>query len=261
MQSWMALLIAGMLIGPVAGSTVAYADTPTVSTETQTAVTQAYDQWSRSLGARQACSAGVTVVYEELSGRRGEYRTGDGQVVIDPTDSATGLNAIVAHELSHHTFLACGAFADAEFTDAFYASQGLPAQRDWFDYSAGWSAAPAEHFAEAMAAVIVGAGEGGIAVAASTKDLISRWLAGAPIVSAPADEEHEPVPYSSGGPTAEPVLVGDRGSELPDTTQEAAPSPAPTPDEAEIQDEVVVVPNWSPVTVFWLYTWRSVGPL
>jgi len=156
MQSWMALLVAGMLIGPVVGSPVAYADT----TEAETVVAQAYEQWNSNLGVRKTCSSGVSVIFEELSGRRGEYRTATGEVVIDPTDSADGMAAIVAHELSHHTFLACGVFADREFTEAFYAAQGLPFGRDWFDYSAGWTQTPAEHFAEAMATVIVGDGEG-----------------------------------------------------------------------------------------------------
>ena len=259
MQSWMALLIAGMLIGPVAGSTSAYADTPTISTETQTVVTRAYDQWSRGLGARQACSAGVTVVYEELSGRRGEYRTGIGQVVIDPTDSADGLDAIVAHELSHHTFLACGAFADAEFTAAFYTAQGIPSGRDWFDYSAGWSAAPAEHFAEAMAAVIAGSGEGGIEVAGETKELISRWLSGAPVVTATAAATRQPVPYSSGGPAAGQASVDDRGGELPDTSRQA---PAPSPEPPSFGPETITETSQpTPVEVFWLYTWRVIGPL
>lgn len=234
MQSWMALLIAGMLTGPVAGPTLASADASTVSTETQTVVTQAYEQWSRGLGARQACSSGVTVVYEELSGRRGEYRTGEGRVVIDPTDSAEGLDAIVAHELSHHTFLACGAFADGDFTAAFYAAQGISAERDWFDYSAGWSATPAEHFAEGMAQLLVGSGEGGITIAAATQDLLVQWLAGAPIAASNEEAVREPVPYSSGGADAEPVVVGDRGGELPDTTQQqAAPPAAPRAENAE----------------------------
>lgn len=257
MQSWMALLIAGMLIGPVAGSTVAYADT-TVPTETQIAVNQAVDQWNGHLGIRQQCSAGVSIVFEELSGRRGEYRTGSGEVVIDPVDSPDGLGAIVVHELSHHTFLACGAFADADLTAAFYAAQGIPTGRDWFDYSAGWAQAPAEHFAEALATLIVGGGEGGISIDSETIGLLSRWLSGAPITPAVA-ETRNPIPYSSGGASADPVAVSERGAELPETNQQvAAPPPvAPSQDnpEGDLDD---VMPEGPIARVFRLHSWRVI---
>lgn len=260
----MALLVAGMLFSPVSGSPVAFADTTTVSAEASSAVEQAYEQWSRGLGVRQSCSSGVSIVFEELSGRRGEYRTGSGEVVIDPTDATTGIGAIVAHELSHHTFLACGVFADTEFTDAFYAAQGLPAGRDWFDYGTGWAQTPAEHFAEAMATVIVGSGEGGIHIAGETTDLVSRWLAGAPLATTPA-AEHQPEPYATGGTVAAPVEVDDRDGELPRSSQEPVSSAAePVPAEAEAPVEPaadLVVPQLTVVKVFWLYSWRVAGPM
>ncbi len=74
MQSWMGLLLAGTLIGPVLGSSVAYADTPAVSAEIETIVDAAYEQWHSSLGIRQSCSSGVSFVFQQLDGRRGEYR-------------------------------------------------------------------------------------------------------------------------------------------------------------------------------------------
>jgi len=201
----------------------------TASTETQAVVSQAYDEWNGHLGARRKCSSGVTIVFEELSGLRGEYRTGTGEIVIDPTASAHGLDSIVVHELSHHTFLACGAAADAEFTAAFYAAQSIPTGRDWFDYSAGWSQVPAEHFAEALATIVVGSGEGGIAISSETVGVVSRWLAGAPIAP-PVAEVRDPVAYSAGGVAADPVAVNERGAELPDTAEQvAAPPPTPPP--------------------------------
>lgn len=195
MQSWMALLVAGMLIGPVTGATFASADTPSVPSEIQSVVDAAHAEWQSGLGARRECSSGASIVFEEIDGRRGEYRTGSAEVVIDPTDDVAGIESIVVHELSHHTFLSCGVFADAEFTTAFYAAQGLPAARGWFDYSGGWSATPAEHFAEAMAVTIAGFGEGGIAVSADARAIVSRWLSGAPAAS-PEVETYEPVPYA-----------------------------------------------------------------
>jgi hypothetical protein len=190
----MTLLVVGMMFGPALGTTAALADSPP-SDEVRAIVASAYDEWHEALGVRQACSSTVTITYEEIDGRRGEYRTRAGQVAIDPTDSVDGLGSIVIHELSHHTFLACGAFADEDFTAAFYSAQGLPEDRDWFDYAAGWSATPAEHFAEAMATAIHGSGEGGIPITAETTALVSRWLAGAP--STPPAVSHDPVPYSA----------------------------------------------------------------
>ncbi len=260
MQSWMALLVAGMLIGPVMGSPVALATTSTVSADVEAIVAEAHGVWLDSLGARTACSAGASIIFAELDGRRGEYRTRSAEVVIDPTASTAGLDAIVIHELSHHTFLACGAFADAEFSAAFYAAQGLPAERDWFDYSHGWSATPAEHFAEAMAVATSGSGEGGIAVSGEAQSIIVRWLAGA-AVSPPAPATHEPEPYSAGGVSTAPVAPGGRA----DTPPPSAAEPTidnPAPVSLEVFGEVLtVIPRSQLTKVFWLNSWRVVGPI
>lgn len=254
MQSWMALLVAGMLIGPITGATVASADTPSVSSETQSAVDAAHTQWLSGLGVRDGCSSGASIVFEQLDGRRGEYRTRSATVVVDPTDDIAGMAQIVIHELSHHTFLACGVFADAEFTEAFYAAQGLPAGRDWFDYSAGWGATPAEHFAEAMAVTISGSGQGGIAVGAETKAIIARWLSGAAVATAESDT-YEPVPYATD--SASDVSTEDGGrtdapSDVPEPRSEAA-APASTADIATAAAEVIKYSK-----VLWLHFMRVV---
>jgi hypothetical protein len=221
MRSWKALLVAGMLIAPNVGASVASADTPSVPSATQTVVDAAYSEWYGSLGVRQDCSSGVSIVFEELAGRRGEYRTGSAEVVIDPTDNNDGMGAIVLHELSHHSFLACGVFADAEFTRAFFAAQGLPSERDWFDYSSGWAHTPVEQFAEALAVTIGGSSEGGVSISAETVTLVSRWLAGAPVVQ--AAETYEPTPYAAvGGSTA--LIQPENGSDEAAVTV-VAPSP------------------------------------
>ncbi len=274
MQSWMALLVAGILLSPVVGSTPAEAETSVVPTEVSAAVDAARAEWQDSLGARRACSAGVTIVYAEIEGRRGEYRTRTGEVVIDPTDSRSGLGALVIHELSHHTFLACGAFADAEFTEAFYAAQDLPEDRDWFDYAIGWSATPAEHFAEAMAITISGSGEGGISVGSETTSVISRWLAGAP--STPPADSYQPVPYSAGTDSSETSDIdveSGQPSVVPQptasTTVSASPAaavqPAPVVPVARVLRTVDIfgeVFEYLPTSaiVFWLNAWRVVGP-
>ncbi|MDJ0953275.1 MAG: hypothetical protein QNJ81_06310 [Acidimicrobiia bacterium] len=254
MQSWKALLIAGMLMGPVVGSSSAFASSPSVPASVESTVDAAYAEWYDSLGVRKGCSAGVTIVYEPLSGRRGEYRTRTAEVVIDPNDSQDGLGAIAVHELSHHTFLACGAFADNDFKDAFYAAQGLPEDRDWFDYAAGWSATPAEHFAEAMAITIYGSGEGGISVGEETSTLISRWLAGAP--SAPPAGSVDPIPYS-------PVtgLLGEDGVEVGDGVTPVDPAPTPTSEPPALYRSAVELATRASVSVFSLTHGRVFGPL
>jgi hypothetical protein len=272
MQSWMALLVAGMLIGPVSGSAIAFADTPSVPTQTQDAVARAHQVWQDGLGSREACSSGVSMIFEALDGRRGEYRTGAAQVVIDPTDDVSGIESIVVHELSHHTFLACGAFADAELKEAFYSAQGLPVERDWFDYSHGWAGTPAEHFAEAMAVTIWGHGEGGIAVGPDTQSIIVRWLAGAP-VKPPATDEYEPVPYSPISIAQSSTEDGGRADTRAVPAAAAKPQPASAaaaaPVEAaevepmtyEILGQVFTIIKDYHHEVLWLHAWRFLGPV
>ncbi len=253
MQSWKALLTAGMLIGPILGSTTAIADS-SVPTEVEAIVDAAYAEWSDALGVRSDCSAAVTISFAAIDGRRGEYRTRTGEVAIDPFGSTDGMAAIVIHELSHHTFLACGAFADTEFTSAFYTAQGLPEDRDWFDYAAGWSATPAEHFAEAMAVTIHGSGEGGIAVGTETSALISRWLAGAP--STPPAGSHDPIPYS-------PVtgLPGDDGVVENDGPSPVASQPTPVEESPALVNSGIELVARTSVSVFSLTQGRVFGPI
>mgnify|MGYP001817955659 CR=1 FL=1 len=260
MQSWMALLVAGMLIGPITGATVASAESLSVPPEIQSVVDAAYADWQGSLGARQECSSGVSLVYDELPGRRGEYRTDSAQVVIDPTDSVAGMAAIVVHELSHHTFLACGVFADTDLSAAFYAAQGIPADRGWFDYSRGWSETPAEHFAEALAVTIGSSGEGDVVVGEETVTLLARWLAGAP-VSEPAPT-YEPEPYSASGESTTLVAVGD------DSTEAAV---AAIPATSQVEVKPVNVASQRNIfraalqkvlqSVYWLTSWKVITPI
>lgn len=254
MQSWKALLIAGMLMGPVIGSTAALADSPSVSADVAAIVDSAYEEWHSSLGVRQQCSSGVSVVFESIDGRRGEYRTRTGEVVIDPNDSTAGMGAIVVHELAHHTFLACGAFADNAFTSAFYAAQDLPEDRDWFYYAAGWAATPAEHFAEAMAVTIYGSGEGGISVGTETSALISRWLAGAP--ATPPAPSHDPIPYSSAT-----GLPGEDGVVMSGGPTVASSGPTTTSEPPALYRSAVELATRTSVSVFSLTQGRVSGPI
>jgi len=250
----MALLVAGMLIGPVTGATVASAETPSVPSATQSVVDAAYAEWQSGLGAKRDCSSGVTVVFEEINGRRGEYRTGSATVVIDPSDDVAGMASIVVHELSHHTFLVCGAFADTEFSAAFYAAQGIPAGRDWFDYSGGWAATPAEHFAEAMAVTISGSGEGGITVTAETRAVMSRWLSGAP-VGAGTSDTYEPVPYASDSAAVASTVSGGTAN-APDSESNPQPeveAPIAAADAVGTAFEIIKYTK-----VLWQHAWRVI---
>jgi hypothetical protein len=184
------VLVIGAL-GPVSPGITA----EITSDSPESVAAQAFDDWQDALGVRRSCSSGVSITFEALPTRRGEYRVGTQQVVIDPNDPIEGMYGIVLHELSHHTFLGCGAFADTTLTAAFYRDQGLPDDRDWFDYSAGWAHTPAEHFAEAMAAAVAGSGEGGITINPDTIGLVLDWLAGR--ADLPSDStERDPEPYT-----------------------------------------------------------------
>ncbi len=260
MQSRMALLVAGMLIGPFMGATVASAETPSVPAEIQSVVDAAYADWHGSLGVRQECSSGVSIVFDELPGRRGEYRTDSAEVAIDPNDSLAGMAAIVVHELSHHSFLACGVFADTDLTEAFYAAQGIAVDRDWFDYSAGWSQTPAEHFAEALAVTISGTGEGDLPISQETVTLLSRWLAGAPVVQPAAT--YEPEPYSAGGVTTALIEVGDGAGETVVAAIAATPEPKTESLSVELGQNVFKLALQKLLrSVYWLNSWRVITPI
>ncbi len=239
MEVFLALLTALTLTAQGPLLSVAAVDTSGGSGQEAQVVSDTVAIWEANLGARRACSAGVTVVFEDLSSRRGEYRPGSRTVAIDVGRPLSVLPATVGHELAHHTFLACGAFADASLTEAFYAAQGLPLSRGWFDYGDGWAATPAEHFAETMAVVTTGRSEGGIRVTAAARAVVAAWLAGAalPAVSpppaaplpdrtaeAPARDEparEEPEMHRAGPPATPPrapiLTLDDVGTRLVST--------------------------------------------
>ncbi len=173
------------------------------SVTAESVIAQAYQQWWDALGPRQGCASGVTITLEELPSRRGEYRVATQQVVIDPSGDVATLPGIVIHELSHHAFLSCGAFADENLTEAFLSAQQLPLDRDWFDYSAGWEQAPVEHFAEAMSTSILGADSTSLRVSPEAVRVIRLWLAAAPIMTSPPPDEYAPIPYAPAVATAD----------------------------------------------------------
>jgi hypothetical protein len=149
------------------------------------AVEAAARRWENALTARSSCLGTVTVAFEDLPSRRGEYRTREARVVIDVEVPAAEAPLVAGHELAHHAFVACGGYADPALAAAFYAAQGLPPDREWFDYSAGWSQTPAELFAEAMAVTLEGTTAHGTTITPAAVDVVARWMTGRPL-STPA---------------------------------------------------------------------------
>lgn len=132
--------------------------------------------WQSALSSRGGCLGAASITFGHLSGRKGEYDTRTGVVTIDPDVSPEEVVTVVIHELAHHAHLRCGAYANQEFTRAFYLAQGLPTDRAWFDYSAGWSATPAEIFAEALTMVVTNSTAHGVAVTAEARAVVDAWM-------------------------------------------------------------------------------------
>jgi hypothetical protein len=222
----------------------------------ESVIAEAYQQWWNALGARQECASGVSITLGALPARQGEYQVSSRQVVIDPSGDLDTLAGTAIHELSHHAFIACGAFADQDLTGAFFAAQQLPPDRDWFDYSAGWEKAPVEHFAEAMTAAITGDGNNSIAVTPEAVSLVTRWLAAAPIATSPPDG-HVPVQYA---PAA--TVAADRRNEDQISGSDESRSLAeddPEIDKAATQSEIDVneLPQAPLETIRWVNRLRS----
>ena len=135
-------------------------------------ITPAVEAFESTFSDR-ACLTEASITFEALSGRLGEYR-GRGQIVINPNRPIATMPATVSHELGHHLMIACLIHLDEDFTKRFYAAQGIPSARGWFDYSAGWGATPAEQFAEAVSLYATGYRDGRIAIASATLELVEE---------------------------------------------------------------------------------------
>lgn len=148
-------------------------------------VASAVDAWERAFAGRRECIEPASVGFERMSGRRGEYRTQERRVVLNPNRAVRTMGYTVIHELSHHAMISCELWLDEGFTAAFFAAQGIPADRSWYDYSAGWGQAPSEQFAEAAVLVVQGWSNGSAPVTPAGVDVVQAWLEG-PALSPPA---------------------------------------------------------------------------
>ena len=125
-----------------------------------------------SFSKYQGCLGEPTIVFEDLPGRKGEYRVGLSTVALNPNRSVDDMAQVVVHELAHHLMIECGIDQDKSFQEAFYASQGIPLGRGWYDYSGGWSATPAEQFSEAVSLMVLGTNTGRIGISKTAAELV-----------------------------------------------------------------------------------------
>jgi len=169
----LALFMAVMAPG-VGAALVTEANAPTGA---MAVVVPAVDAFEVSFSKYRGCLGEPTIVFEDLPGRKGEYRVGLSTVALNPNRSVDDMAQVVVHELAHHLMIECGIDQDKPFQDAFYASQGIPLGRGWYDYSDGWSATPAEQFSEAVSLTVLGTNTGRIAISQAAAELV-QGLAG-----------------------------------------------------------------------------------
>ncbi|MDH5420263.1 MAG: hypothetical protein OEY55_00505 [Acidimicrobiia bacterium] len=120
----------------------------TAPTGAMAVVVPAVNAFENSFSNYQKCLGEPTVVFEDLPGRKGEFPVGLSTVALNPEHSVDGVAQVVVHGLANHLMVESGIDHDKAFQDAFYASQGIPLGRGWYDYSGGWPATPAEQFSE-----------------------------------------------------------------------------------------------------------------
>ncbi len=140
-------------------------------------VVPAVDAFGSSFSRYQWCLGEPTIVFEDLPGRKGEYRVGLSTVALNPHRRVNDMAQVVVHELAHHLMIECEIDQDKAFKEAFYASQGIPLGRGWYDYADGWSATPAEQFSEAVSLMVLGTNTGRIGISEAAAELV-RDLAG-----------------------------------------------------------------------------------
>lgn len=174
-------LVIGLMIGLFSTIAVAGADAASVSdanapTGALGVVRPAVDAFEVAFAPLAPCFGDPTILFEDLPGRKGEYRVGSSTVAINPNRVVSDMDQVVVHELAHHLMIACNIDSDRLFQQAFYASQGVPSSIGWYDYSDGWAATPAEQFAEAVSQVVLSTNDGRINIAPASVDLV-RGLA------------------------------------------------------------------------------------
>lgn len=213
-------VMALVTVFPVGAGSISL-DPAGASPEAVAIVESAINTFESAFAARAGCIGSASVIFEVLSGRKGEYRTAEAVVAVNPDREVSSMAATIYHELGHHLMLTCRAYRDSDFTEAFFAAQGIPSDRGWFDAGAGWSGIPAEHFAEAAVMIVQGTSDGRIPVSAGAVDVVRRWLNGQSMPVAVATSP-EPVEEDQVVVEATPVAVGETEIVTVVTTQSVA---------------------------------------
>lgn len=128
--------------------------------------------FENTFSALSGCLGSPTIIFENLQGRKGEYRVGTSTIAINPNRSIDDMPAVVVHELGHHLMIECSIDRDVEFRESFYAAQGIADSRSWYDTSDGWEATPAEQFSEAVSLYVLGEKGSRVAISDEALDLI-----------------------------------------------------------------------------------------
>jgi hypothetical protein len=230
--TWKSVVAALLLAAAIPAGATVTVDTTNATPGAAASAEYGASLWQSALSSRGGCLGAASITFGHLSGRKGEYDTRTGVVTIDPDVSPEEVVTVVIHELAHHAHLRCGAYANQEFTSALYAAQGIPVERAWFDYSAGWSATPAEIFAEAVTMVVTNSTAHGVAVTADTLAVVNAWMHGYALPApAPTATVAPPTTAGTGGTTAATVIPrlpagGERSARFSTLT---TPAPAPSP--------------------------------
>ena len=174
------LLAIGLVPTRAQATTVAEYGEPTGALEIVLPAVNAFD---RAFETFSGCLGEPTVLFEDLPGRKGEYRVGISTIALNPNRATQGMDQVVVHELAHHLMISCEIDKNTSFRDAFYASQGIPPTRGWYDYSAGWSEAPAEQFAEAVSLYVLSRNTNRIVIQSATLTEVAELALPAVVVS------------------------------------------------------------------------------
>ena len=227
-------VIAFVTVFPVGAGSISL-DPANGSPDAVATVESAIRTFESTFSARAGCIGSASVIFEVLSGRKGEYRTAEAVVAVNPDREVSSMAATIYHELGHHLMLTCRAYRDSDFTEAFFAAQGIPSDRGWFDAGAGWSGIPAEHFAEAAVKIVQGSTDGRIPVSAEAVDVVRRWLNGQ---SMPVAATAAPAPVEEVETVVEPAPLAETEVITVVVTQ---PSPAPAGDAVAGTSQPTVV--------------------
>ena len=233
-------VIAFVTVFPVGAGSISL-DPANGSPDAVATVESAIKTFESTFSARAGCIGSASVIFQVLSGRKGEYRTAEAVVAVNPDREVSSMAATIYHELGHHLMLTCRAYRDSDFTEAFFAAQGIPSDRGWFDAGAGWSGIPAEHFAEAAVKIVQGSTDGRIPVSAEAVDVVRRWLNGQ---SMPVATTAAPAPVEE-VEEVEAVEAAVEDAPVPVEEVKAVVEPAPLA-ETEVVTVIVTQPTSAP---------------